>query len=138
MIALVHVVAGDFEIGAKISDEQGVVLTANALESGISWFPYLLSFAVVMFAFSSMIAWSYYGYRAWSYLFGRGKTMEYAYKSIFCLFVVIGAAASLEAVTDFSDAMIFAMLVPNMIGLFLLLPKVKEELKRYLIAIKIG
>lgn len=136
MTALVLIVTGQITVGAQISDAQGVVLTSNALKSGFSWFPYLLSFAVVLFAFSSMISWSYYGYQAWSFLFGRGKKVEYAYKLIFCFCVVIGAAASLEAVTDFSDAMIFAMMVPNMIGLFLLLPKVKEELVRYKKAIK--
>lgn len=136
MTALVLITTGQLTVGAEINDAQGVVLTSNALKSGISWFPYLLSFAVILFAFSSMISWSYYGYQAWSFLFGRGKKMEYIYKTIFCLFVVIGAAASLGSVTDFSDAMIFAMLVPNMIGLFLLLPKVKEELVKYKTAIK--
>ncbi len=136
MTALALIITGQIVIGAEISDAQGVVLTANALESGISWFPYLLSFAVILFAFSSMIAWSYYGHQAWSFLFGRGKKAEVLYKTIFCLFVIVGAAAGLEAVTDFSDAMIFAMLVPNMIGLFVLVPKVKEELKNYMRAIK--
>lgn len=83
-----------------------------------------------------MISWSYYGHQAWSYLFGRSKKAEYTYKTIFCIFVVIGAAASLQAVIDFADAMVFAMLVPNMIGLFILAPKVKEELKRYKKAIQ--
>ncbi len=136
MTALVLIITGQLEVGAEISDAQGVVLTSNALKSGISWFPYLLSFAVVLFAFSSMISWSYYGHQAWSFLFGRSKKMEYLYKTIFCIFVVIGSAATLGSVTDFSDAMIFAMLVPNMIGLFLLLPKVKEELVKYRNAIK--
>jgi len=136
MTALVLIVTDQITIGAQISDAQGVVLTSNALKSGFSWFPYLLSFAVILFAFSSMISWSYYGYQAWSFLFGRGKKVAYIYKTIFCFCVVIGAAASLESVTDFSDAMIFAMLVPNMIGLFLLLPKVKGELEVYKSAIK--
>lgn len=131
MTALVLIVTGQIMVGAEIDDAQGVILTANALKSGVSWFPYLLSFAVILFAFSSMISWSYYGYQAWSFLFGRGKRMEYIYKTVFCVFVVIGAAASLGAVTDFSDAMIFSMLVPNMIGLIVLLPKVKAELIRY-------
>lgn len=131
MTALVLIVTGQITVGAQITDAQGVVLTSNALQRGFSWFPYLLSFAVVLFAFSSMISWSYYGYQAWSFLFGRGKKTEYLYKTIFCFCVVVGAAASLEAVTDFSDAMIFSMLVPNMIGLFLLMPQVKEELELY-------
>lgn len=136
MTALVLIVTGQVSVGAQISNAQGVILTSKALESGFSWFPYLLSFAVILFAFSSMISWSYYGYQAWSFLFGRGLRTEYGYKIIFCICVVIGSAASLEAVIDFSDAMIFAMMVPNMIGLFLLLPEVKEEIKRYKNAIE--
>ncbi|MDR5591024.1 alanine/glycine:cation symporter family protein [Christiangramia sp. SM2212] len=131
MTALVLIITNVITPNMELSNEEGVLLTAQALESGISWFPYLLSFAVILFAFSSMISWSYYGYQAWSYLFGRGKKTEYAYKLIFCIFTIIGAAATLGAVTDFSDAMIFSMLVPNMIGLFILSPKVAEELKRY-------
>ena len=136
MTALVLIITGQLEVGAQLSNEEGVVLTATALETGISWFPYMLSFAVILFAFSSMISWSYYGYQAWSYLFGRSKKTEYTYKIIFCCFTVIGAAATLGAVTDFSDAMIFAMLVPNMIGLFLLRKKVWDELSRYKNVIK--
>lgn len=83
-----------------------------------------------------MISWSYYGYQGWAYLFGRTKKMEYAYKVLFCLFVIVGAAISLGSVIGFSDAMIFAMMVPNMIGLVLLAPRVREELSRYMKAIK--
>ncbi len=131
MTALVLIITGQIDTGVEINSERGVLLTASALESGISWFPYLLTIAVLLFAFSSMISWSYYGYQSWSYLFGRGKRTEYIYKFIFCCFTVIGAAATLDAVTDFSDAMVFAMMVPNMIGLFLLSPKVSQELKKY-------
>ena len=92
--------------------------------------------AVILFAFSTMISWSYYGYQAWSYLFGRSKTQEYVYKFLFCVFVVIGSAASLGSVVNFSDAIIYAMLVPNMIGLFFLAPRVRDELKKYMEAIK--
>lgn len=132
MTALALIITDTLVVGAILNDEQGVLLTASALESGISWFPYLLSFAVILFAFSSMISWSYYGYQSWSYLFGRGKKVEYAYKTLFCIFVVIGGAASLGAVIGFSDAMVFAMMVPNMIGLVILAPKVANELKKYM------
>ncbi|AXT53230.1 alanine:cation symporter family protein [Aquimarina sp. BL5] len=138
MTAIVLIITGQIQVGTEISDEQGVLLTASALESGISWFPYILSLAVILFAFSSMISWSYYGYQAWSYLFGRKKYVEYIYKSIFCICVIIGSAASLTAVTDFSDAMIFSMLVPNMIGLFLMAPRVAKELKKYKQAISMN
>jgi AGCS family alanine or glycine:cation symporter len=137
MTALVLIITGTLNVGENLSFEQGVILTSNALESGISWFPYVLTVAVVLFAFSTMISWSYYGYQAWSYLFGRGKSMEYTYKIIFCIFVIVGSAASLSNVVDFSDAMIFAMMVPNMIGLFFLAPKVRDELARYMKAIKV-
>ncbi len=131
MTALALIITGQVTVGEEISFEQGVLLTSSALESGISWFPYVLTVAVVLFAFSSMISWSYYGFQAWSYLFGRGRRTEYTYKVLFCIFTIIGAAATLGAVTDFSDAMIFAMMVPNMIGLFLLRKKVIAELRRY-------
>lgn len=114
----------------------GVDLTSAAFASIIPWFPYVLTLAVVLFAFSTMISWSYYGLQSWLYLFGRSKLNEYIYKGLFCIFVVIGSAASLGAVTDFSDSMIFAMSVPNLIGVFLLLPRVREELNRYLSATK--
>lgn len=136
MTALVLIITGQVDTSAEISFEQGVILTSTALESGISWFPYVLTVAVILFAFSSMISWSYYGYQSWSFLFGRGKKTEYTYKLLFCVFTVIGAAATLTAVIDFSDAMVFAMLVPNMIGLFLLRKKVLEELRRYKEVIK--
>ena len=137
MTALVLIITGNVTAeNASLNDAQAILLTSGAFESAISWFPYVLTVAVVLFAFSSMISWSYYGFQGWAYLFGRSKRMEYVYKVIFCIFVVIGAAASLGSVIGFSDAMVFAMMVPNMIGLVLLAPKVKEELKRYMDAIK--
>jgi AGCS family alanine or glycine:cation symporter len=82
-----------------------------------------------------MISWSYYGLQAWNFLFGRSSMATNVYKVLFCLFVIVGAASNLGSVLDFSDAMIFAMMVPNMIGLMLLVPKVREELAKYLAAI---
>jgi len=79
MTALVLIITNVITPNMVLNDEEGVLLTAQALESGISWFPYLLSFAVILFAFSSMISWSYYGYQAWSYLFGRSRKTEYIY-----------------------------------------------------------
>lgn len=137
MTALVLIITGFVDpLNPPANDAQAILLTSSAFESSISWFPYVLTVAVVLFAFSSMISWSYYGFQGWSYLFGRSKKAEYTYKVIFCVFVVIGAAASLGSVIGFSDAMVFAMMVPNMVGLILLAPKVKEELNRYLAAIK--
>jgi len=137
MTALVLIITGFVDpMNPPANDAQAILLTSSAFASSISWFPYVLTVAVVLFAFSSMISWSYYGFQGWSYLFGRTKKAEYTYKVIFCIFVIIGAAASLGSVIGFSDAMIFAMMVPNMIGLAILAPKVKEELKRYMDAIK--
>ena len=137
MTALVLIITGFVDpSNAGMNDAQAILLTSGAFESVISWFPYVLTIAVVLFAFSSMISWSYYGFQAWSYLFGRTKRVEYSYKILFCIFVVIGSAASLGSVIGFSDAMIFAMMVPNMIGLVILAPKVKEELAKFRRAIK--
>ncbi len=114
----------------------GVTLTSLAFESVIPWFPYVLTLAVVLFAVSTMISWSYYGLQSWKYLFGRGKVADLCYKLLFIAFIIIGASASMGAVFAFSDAMILALVFPNMLGLMLLFPKVKEELVRYLDAIK--
>lgn len=114
----------------------GVDLTSLAYESAIPNFSYVLTVAVVLFAFSTMISWSYYGLVSWKYLFGRARWADISYKLMFCTFVVIGSASSLSAVIDFSDAMILAMIFPNMLGLFLLAPRVREELSSFLDAIK--
>lgn len=116
----------------------GVALTSAAFGSAFSWFPYILAVAVIMFAFSTMISWSYYGLKAWTYLFGESKKTELTFKLLFCIFVVIGAAANLGPVIDFSDAAIFSMAVVNIIGLYFLMPVVKVELKSYLARLKSG
>ncbi len=137
MTALVLIITGNVtSANSGLNDAQAILLTSGAFESAISWFPYVLTIAVVLFAFSTMISWSYYGFQGWAYLFGRSKKMEYLYKFIFCIFVVIGSAASLGSVIGFSDAMIFAMMVPNMVGIVILAPKVKEELNKFMSAIK--
>lgn len=135
MTALVIVVTGMYDApGAG----DGIAMTSDAFASVISWFPYMLVVAVILFAFSTMVTWSYYGGQAWSYLFGKSKAVQYSYKIIFCLMVIVGAAAQLPAVIGFSDAMIFAMLFPNMIGLIFLSPVVRNELKVYLEKIRTG
>jgi AGCS family alanine or glycine:cation symporter len=116
----------------------GVNLTAAAFDDVIGGFSYVLTIAVILFAFSTMLSWSYYGLQAWKFLFGKSKAMDTTYKVLFLFFIVIGAAASLQAVVDFSDAMIFAMIFPNMIGLIILAPRVKEEIQKYLVAIRSG
>ncbi len=121
-----------------VGDNSGVALTSAAFSSSIGGFKYILALAVILFAFSTMISWSYYGLKAWTYLFGEGKAQELTFKSIFCLFVVIGASASLGPVIDFSDAAIFAMAVVNIIGLYVLMPIVKRELNSYWSRLKSG
>ncbi len=116
---------------ATVDGNSGVSLTSAAFGSAFSWFPYVLAVAVVLFAFSTMISWSYYGLKAWTYLFGEGETKELVFKIIFCVFVVIGAAANLGPVIDFSDAAIFAMAVVNVFALYFLMKVVRQELASY-------
>lgn len=127
---------GTVILNATGAGTSGVDLTSMAYNNVIPHFSYVLTVAIVLFAFSTMISWSYYGLQAWKYLFGRGKIADLSYKFLFLAFVIIGASVSLSAVTDFSDAMILAMVFPNMIGLLFLFPSVREELNRYLAAIK--
>ncbi len=128
--------AGSVVLSATGENIGGVGLTSMAFDSVIPHFSIVLTIAIILFAFSTMISWSYYGLQSWKYLFGRSKAADIAYKAIFLLFIVIGAAATLDAVIKFSDAMILALVFPNMIGLLLLFPKVREELNKYLDAIK--
>ena len=153
MTALVIIIfnfGGQFEYGADIStDGSGAVMIAGEIVQGAGitskafaqYIPYsnlFLTVAVVLFAVSTMISWSYYGLQSWKFLFGRGKKADLIYKLLFLTFVVIGAAASMGSIWSFSDSMIFAMVFPNMIGLYFLFPIVKKQLKRYLEAIKAG
>ena len=123
---------------ATVDGNTGVALTAAAFGSAISWFPFVLAIAVILFAFSTMISWSYYGLKAWTYLFGEGQTSELVFKVIFCIFIVIGAAASLGPVIDFSDAAIFAMAVVNIFCLYFLMKIVRTELASYAARLKSG
>ena len=93
---------------------------------------------MILFAFSTMISWSYYGLKAWTFLFGESNGAQLFFKVMFCVFVVIGASASLGPVIDFSDAAIFAMAVVNVAGLYFLMPIVKRELESYLGRLKSG
>ncbi len=115
---------------------EGATLTSLAFKETISWFPTVLTIAIFLFAVSTMISWSYYGQQAWLYLFGKSKVMELTYKVLFLIFIIIGASANMSAVWGFSDAMILAMVFPNMIGLLMLFPVVKQQLNRYESAIK--
>jgi len=137
MTALVIVITnfdgGFMEYGVKATE--GVELTATAFDTVIPHFSIVLTIAVILFAFSTMISWSYYGMQGWVFLFGKGKITDLVYKFLFLIFVVVGASISLGAVIDFSDAMIFAMVVPNIIGVVMLSPVIRKELKKYMNAI---
>jgi len=132
LTALVLIFTGMHEVEGMA----GAQLTSDAFGSVLSWFPYVLALAVFLFAFSTMISWSYYGMRAWTYLFGKSKKVEFVYKMLFLVFVVIGASVSLGAVLDFSDMMILAMSFPNIIGLYLMSGEVKKDLDDYLVKLK--
>lgn len=127
--ALVIVMTGAYEGSQEI---EGVTLTSNAFASVMPWFPVVLAFIVFLFAYSTMIAWFYYGLTCLNYLTGEKPAIELAYKVIFCLFVVVGCASALDSIILFSDAMIFAMAIPNVIGLYLLAPELKRDIKKYL------
>ena len=147
MTALVIIIfnfGGAFEYGGNGEgavlingvEYEGAGITAKAFAQYIPYSNVFLTVAVVLFAVSTMISWSYYGLQSWKFLFGRGKTADLTYKVLFLIFVVIGAAASMKSIWGFSDAMIFAMVFPNMVGLYFLFPMVKKQLNRYLDAIK--
>ena len=134
--ALVIIITGTWN--PSVDPSEGVALTSAAFESSISWFPWILTLAVVLFAFSTMISWSYYGLKAWTYLFGESMITDVVYKVMFLFFVVVGASMELGSVIDFSDAMIFAMAFPNMLGIYFLVPVVKNELNEYWADYKAG
>lgn len=153
MTALVIVITGVLQIDPEtgtylwnadlgrvetLGDASGVALTSAAFGSAITWFPYVLAIAVILFAFSTMISWSYYGLKAWTYMFGEGRAQELSFKILFCLFVVIGAAMNLGPVIDFSDAAIFAMGLFNIVGLYVLMPVVKAEMQSYMARLQSG
>ena len=128
MTAFVIIITGNYE---NVDGLGGSELTAQAFGSVISWFPYILTIAILLFAFSTMISWSYYGLKSWTFLFGKSKVSELSYKLMFMLFIVVGSSVSLGAVVDFSDMMILAMAFPNIIGLLIMSGEVRSDLKDY-------
>jgi AGCS family alanine or glycine:cation symporter len=134
--ALVIIITGTWD--PSVDPSAGVQLTSQAFGSAISWFPWVLTVAVVLFAFSTMISWSYYGLKAWTFLFGNNRVTDATFKILFMFFVVVGSSMQLGSVIDFSDAMIFAMAFPNLLGCYFLLPVVKKELNEYWADYKAG
>ena len=129
MTALVIIITG---MHLESEGLGGIELTSKAFEKDISFFPYILAIAAILFAFSTMISWSYYGLKSWTYLFGKSKNNENIFKFTYCLFVIFGSSLSIGAVIDLSDSMMFLMALFNIVGVYLLASKVKKELNTYL------
>ena len=139
MTALVIVITGAYDNEAYrtlIDTQQGAALTSRAMGEVIPWFPYVLSLSVTLFAFSSIISWSYYGERCFSYLFSEKYSV--IYKILLCSVVFSGAITTAINVLNFGDLMILGMSLPNIIGLYVLAPRVKKEVNEYLDKLKSG
>jgi len=119
-------------------DATGVAMTSAAFERQLNWFPLPLAFAALLFAFSTMISWSYYGLKGWTYLFGENQTGQTIYKLIFCAFVALGCMVQLGPILDISDALVFLICVPNILGLYFLAPIVKREMTSYMARLDSG
>ncbi len=139
MTALVIILTGVYnapEYASLVQNNQGAALTSVAFGSVVSWFPLILSLSVVLFAYSTMISWSYYGERCWTYVFGERFSM--AYRWLFLVFIVLGSVVSAGNILDFSDLMLLSMAFPNFIGLYLLQDKVADALRVYLLKLRQG
>jgi alanine or glycine:cation symporter, AGCS family len=132
------IVTTAYPYGLMDSGLEGIALTSAAFEHHISWAPYPLAIAALLFAFSTSISWSYYGLKGWTYLFGEGAVTQMIFKTIFCGFIALGCMIQLTAVLDFSDAMVFLIAIPNILGLYLFAPEVKREVNDYIRRIKAG
>jgi AGCS family alanine or glycine:cation symporter len=139
MTAMVIVITGvvtDPANASIVADKQGAALTSVAFGSVISWFPVILTVSVVLFAFSTMISWSYYGERCWSYLFGENTSM--VFKIIFVLLILVGSIASAANILNFSDLIFLSLAIPNYIGLYVMHGMVKQQLGEYETKLRAG
>jgi AGCS family alanine or glycine:cation symporter len=132
MTALVVIVTGDY----RDTGMDGVTITSHSFTSVMPSFGYVLSAAVILFALSTLITWSYYGLQAWKFLFGKGRRADITFKLIFCGVIIVGAAMSPKKVIDFSDAMLFSMSFANLAGVYVLLPVVRRELRKFMLFTK--
>jgi AGCS family alanine or glycine:cation symporter len=117
---------------------QGIALTSQAFSSTLSWSVIPLSFIAILFAFSTILSWSYYGLKGWTYIVGESAWAENIFKIFFCIFIALGCTINLTAVLDFSDALIFIVALPNILGLYILAPTIKSELENYQKRLKSG
>ena len=134
MTALVVIVTGAY----KIQGLSGIEITSAAYASVFPWFPNILAIAVVLFAYTTMLTWSYYSVKCWTYLAGESYWTNLGYKLVYCLFLSTGAVISMKATIEFADAMFFAMAIPNVIALYILGPRVKREIEGYIARIRSG
>lgn len=123
---------------SQVTSETGVVLTSRSFETFLPGFDVVLAVAVALFAFSTLITWSYYTMKAFTTLVGRSRAKENAFKIVFCLFTALGAVVELGSVLAFADAMLFVCAVFNLLACYLLLPKVREEMRSFLRGIRSG
>jgi AGCS family alanine or glycine:cation symporter len=139
MTGLVIVITGAYDAPANfdlISSGKGAALTARAMATEISWFPVVLTVAAVLFAYSTMISWSYYGERAFVYLFGEASKM--AYRVLFLIFIFLGSVVTATNILNFGDYMILSMAVPNILGVLLLSGGIRKDLDSYMKKLKAG
>ncbi|BDD08367.1 alanine glycine permease [Fulvitalea axinellae] len=133
--ALVIIISGEYQSGGEM---EGIALTSRAFESVFGWFPFLLSAAVILFALSTLLSWSYYGMKAWAFVFGDSNISNLTYKILFCGVIVLGASISQTNVVDLSNILIFSMGIPNVIGLYLMAPELKRDVALYFAKLKAG
>jgi len=134
--ALVIILTGAYK---NYSDGiSGVELTSSAFATVAPFFPYILAVVIILFALSTVLSWSYYGQKGWTYLFGEGKKRVMAYQLLFCTVIVIGSAMNLKSIIDFTDATYLAMAMPNLIALFIMMPEIKKDVISYCKRFNVG
>ena len=129
--ALLYGTTTVYEPGMAENGISGIELTTRAFASTLSWSPLPLSIAAILFAFSTMIAWSYYGLKAFTYLFGDNRVTDIGFKLFFLTFVVLGSSIQLSALVDLSDALVFVVAIPNLLGLYVLAPLIRNHVVDY-------
>ena len=125
------IVVTAYPAGLMDTGLEGIALTSAAFAHHASWAPYPLAVAALLFAFSSAVSWSYYGLKASTYVLGETPLVENGFKAVFCAFLALGCMVQLNSVLAFSDAMVFLIAVPNILGLYLFAPEVKADMRRY-------
>lgn len=134
LTALIIIFTGFDTLQAGVT---GAQLTTLAFGSVFPWFTHILTISILLFAYATLISWSYYGLKSWTYLFGNTKKMKLSYNLIYLCFIIVGSSASMTHVMDFSDMMILGMAFPNILGLYFLASEVKIDLKHYLERVKL-